>query len=128
MRLCTQGRPAHIGQDETLSDELRPASQSGHGHVELVARKPFGGTCSQRVRATLLTNNAGRIGMRFRLTDEQQVILELIADAPLVAIAEIDPYTAGLAATKLIALADNTKWTITKLGEAMLERQRSALH
>ena len=80
------------------------------------------------MRATLLTNNAGRIGMRFRLTDEQQVILELIADAPLVAIAEIDPYTAGLAATKLIALADNTKWTITKLGEAMLERQRSALH
>ena len=66
--------------------------------------------------------------MRFRLTGEQQLILELIADGPVVAIAEIEPYTAGLAATKLIALVDNTKWTITKLGEAMLEKRQSALH
>ncbi len=66
--------------------------------------------------------------MRFRISDEQQLILELIADGPVAAIAEIEPYTAGLAATKLIALVDNTKWTITKLGEAMLEKQRSALH
>ena len=65
--------------------------------------------------------------MRFRLTDEQHVILELIADSPGRDRRD-RAYTAGLAATKLIALADNTKWTITKLGEAMLERQRSALH
>jgi hypothetical protein len=53
-------------------------------------------------------------------------MLELIADGPLAAIPEIEPYTAALPATKLIALADDTKWTITKLGEAMLERLRCA--
>ena len=76
----------------------------------------------------LFHNNAGGIAMRFRLTDEQQLMLELIADGPLFAIPEIERYTAALAATKLIALADNTKWTITKLGEAMLERRHCTLH
>jgi hypothetical protein len=66
--------------------------------------------------------------MRFRLTPEQQLMLELIADGSLAAIPEIERYTATLAATKLIALVDDTKWTITKLGEAMLESQRCTLH
>jgi hypothetical protein len=66
--------------------------------------------------------------MRFRLTDEQQLLLELIADGPLDAIPEMDRYTHVLAATELIALGDDTRWTITKLGEAMLERLRCSLH
>jgi hypothetical protein len=66
--------------------------------------------------------------MRFRLTDEQQLLLELIADRPLAAIPEIERYIAVLAATKLIALAADTTWTITKLGKAMLERKSCKLH
>jgi hypothetical protein len=55
-------------------------------------------------------------------------MLELIADGPLAAIPEIERYTALLVANKLIALVDDTKWTITTLGEAMLERQHCPLH
>jgi hypothetical protein len=66
--------------------------------------------------------------MRFRLTDEQEIVLQLVADGPLRAIPELEPHTARLAATNLIALADNATWTITNLGEAMLERQHCPLH
>jgi hypothetical protein len=66
--------------------------------------------------------------MRFALTDEQHLVLELIADAPILAIPELEPVAAPLLATRLIALTDETKWKITQLGEAMLERQHSPLH
>lgn len=66
--------------------------------------------------------------MCFALTDEQRLLLELIADAPLLAIPELEHVTALLLATSLIALTDETKWRITRLGEAMLERQNSPLH
>jgi hypothetical protein len=66
--------------------------------------------------------------MRFTLTDEQHLMLELIADGPVPAIPEIELQTAPLKATKLIALTDEMKWQITQLGEAMLERRRHLLH
>lgn len=62
--------------------------------------------------------------MRPRLTDEQQLMLELIADRPMPAIPEFEHYTAALRATKLIALSKGSEWRITALGEAMLERRR----
>ena len=66
--------------------------------------------------------------MRFHLTDEHHYMLELIADAPLLAIPEIDRYTAVLAATKLIVLTVDTKWKITHLGRAVLARRNYSLH
>src|SRR5687768_4056450 len=66
--------------------------------------------------------------MRFTLTDEQHLMLELIADGPVPAIPEIERHTAPLKATKLIALTDEMKWQITQLGEAMLEQRRHLLH
>ena len=66
--------------------------------------------------------------MRFRLTDEQEIVLQMVADAPLRAIPELERHTAPLAAVNLIAQADNATWTITKLGEAMLERPHCPLH
>jgi hypothetical protein len=66
--------------------------------------------------------------MTFHLTDEQQCVLQLIADGPLRALPEIERHTGRLAAANLIVLADNTRWTIIKLGEAMLERQYCSLH
>jgi hypothetical protein len=66
--------------------------------------------------------------MRFILTNEQQVILELIRDRSVSAIPELEAFTAPLAASKLIMLTDETEWKITRLGEAMLERCRSPLH
>jgi hypothetical protein len=122
---CTQVHPAHIGQGETLGDELRPASPSGHPPSKLTARH-LAAHAAQGVRPLL--SIAIGTAMHFRLTVEQCLMLELIADGPLLAIPEIDPYTAVLAATKLIALSDHTTWTITKLGEAMLERQHCPLH
>jgi len=66
--------------------------------------------------------------MRFNLTDEQHLMLELIADGSVPATPELEHYTAPLKATKLIALTDETKWQITQLGEAMLERRHHRLH
>ena len=66
--------------------------------------------------------------MRFNLTDEQHLMLELIADGPVPAIPEIERYIAPLEATKLITLTDEIKWQITQLGEAMLEQRRHLLH
>ena len=66
--------------------------------------------------------------MCFRLTDEQEIVLQLVADSPLRATPNLERHTARLAAANLIALADNATWTITKVGEAMLERQHCPLH
>jgi hypothetical protein len=65
--------------------------------------------------------------MRFQLTDEQRFLLELLADGPMRAVPELERHTARLAAVNLIALADGTEWTLTTLGEAMLEQQQHRL-
>jgi hypothetical protein len=66
--------------------------------------------------------------MRMMLSDEQQLVLELIATAPVPAIPELEPYTMPLLATRLIALSDDTTWEITPLGEAMLQKRNQRLH
>ena len=66
--------------------------------------------------------------MPFALSDKQRLMLELIADAPVPAIPKLEPITAVLLATSLIALTDETKWKVTHLGKAMLERQHFLLH
>jgi hypothetical protein len=66
--------------------------------------------------------------MRFALTDEQHLILEMIAEGSVLAIPELDTFTAPLVATKLITRTDEAQWQLTRLGEAMLERHRSPLH
>ena len=58
--------------------------------------------------------------MRVTLTDEQHLILELIADKPLPAIPEIARYASVLAAANLIELTGERRWTLTRRGEAML--------
>jgi hypothetical protein len=66
--------------------------------------------------------------MAFVLTQEQHLLLELIADRPVPAIAELQRHTAALAATKLIALTGDIEWQITLLGKAMLERMEQKVH
>jgi hypothetical protein len=66
--------------------------------------------------------------MRFDLTSEQHLMLELIADGPMLAIPELESLAAPLLATRLITLAEDMKWKITQLGEAMLERTHFPLH
>jgi len=66
--------------------------------------------------------------MSFALSDEEHLMLELIADRPVPAVPEIQRYTAPLAATKLIALTNEIEWQITPLGKAMLERTEQRLH
>jgi hypothetical protein len=66
--------------------------------------------------------------MSFVLTQEQHLLLELIADRPLPAIVELQRHTALLAATKLIALTGDVEWQITLLGKAMLERMEHQVH
>ena len=66
--------------------------------------------------------------MSLKLTDQQHLMLELIAGRPVPAIPEIKRYTAPLEATKLIALMNDAEWRITRLGEAMLERLQHTLH
>lgn len=66
--------------------------------------------------------------MAFVLTQEQHLLLELIADRPVPAIAELQCQTAPLAATKLIALTGDIEWQITLLGKAMLERMEQKVH
>ena len=66
--------------------------------------------------------------MSFVLTQEQHLLLELIADQPLPAIAELQRHTAPLAATKLITLTGDVEWQITLLGKAMLERMEHQVH
>jgi len=59
--------------------------------------------------------------MRIALTDEQHLMLELIADKPLAAIPEIARYTGVLAAARLIELTPERQWTLTYRGKAILE-------
>ena len=66
--------------------------------------------------------------MSFVLTDEQRLMLELIADRPVPAIPELQRYATPLAATKLIALTGDAEWQITQLGNAMLERMQHRVH
>ena len=66
--------------------------------------------------------------MAFKLTDQQHVMLELIAERPVPAIPEIDHHIGALEATELITLMDDAEWRITRLGEAMLERLQHTLH
>jgi hypothetical protein len=66
--------------------------------------------------------------MPFKLTDQQHLMLELIAERPVPAIPEIERYIAPLEATKLITLMDEAEWRITRLDKAMLERLHHRLH
>jgi hypothetical protein len=66
--------------------------------------------------------------MCFALTEEEHLMLELIADRPVPAMPDLQRYTALLAATKLIALTSEIEWQITPLGKAMLERSQYRLH
>ena len=66
--------------------------------------------------------------MRNTLTDEQHLMLELIADKPLPAIPEIARYTSILAAARLIELTADCRWTLTRRGEAMLEPRGYWVH
>jgi hypothetical protein len=66
--------------------------------------------------------------MAFKLTDQQHVMLELIAERPVPASPEIEHYIGALEATELITLMDDSEWRITRLGEAMLERLQHTLH
>jgi hypothetical protein len=66
--------------------------------------------------------------MCFALTEEEHLMLELIADRPVPAMPELQRYTTLLAATKLIALTSEIEWQITPLGKAMLERSQHRLH
>ena len=59
--------------------------------------------------------------MRFTLTDEQHLMLELIAEKPLPTIPEIARYTRVLAAARLIEHTAESRWTLTRRGEAMSE-------
>lgn len=58
--------------------------------------------------------------MRIALTDEQHLMLELIADHPLPAIPEIARYTSVLKAARLIELTADKRWKVTRRGEALL--------
>ena len=66
--------------------------------------------------------------MRVTLTDEQHLMLELIADKPLPAIPEIARYTNVLAAARLIERTSESRWTVTRRGEAMLEPRGYLVH
>ena len=66
--------------------------------------------------------------MRVTLTDEQHLMLELIADKPLPGILEIARYTNVLAAARLIELTSESRWTVTRRGEAMLEPRGYLVH
>ena len=66
--------------------------------------------------------------MRVTLTDEQHLMLELIADKALPAIPEIARYTSVLAAARLIELTAESRWTLTRRGEAMLEPRGYWVH
>ena len=62
--------------------------------------------------------------MRITLTDEQHLMLELIADKPLLAIPEIARYTSVLAAARLIELTAERRWTLTHRGKGDIRTAR----
>jgi hypothetical protein len=55
-------------------------------------------------------------------------MLELIADGSGPAIPELEHHTAPLREHRLIVVTDETRWQITQIGEAMLERRHHRLH
>jgi hypothetical protein len=65
-----------------------------------------------------------RFPMRVELSDEQHLMLELIADGPVAAIPEIARYTAALASARLIELTADAKWQVTQLGKTLMEPTR----
>jgi hypothetical protein len=65
---------------------------------------------------------------RNRLTAEQYLLLEVIADRPLPAVPEIAQYASILAAARLVELTPRGKWRITGFGRAVLERHEGWLH
>ena len=66
--------------------------------------------------------------MRVTLTDDQHLMLELIADNPIPATPELARYTTVLAAARLIELTAEAHWRVTQLGEAMLEPRGYWVH
>jgi hypothetical protein len=66
--------------------------------------------------------------MRIELTDEQHLMLELIADEPLPAMPEIARYTNVLAEARLIELTAERRWKVTRHGKAMLETRTYWVH
>jgi hypothetical protein len=66
--------------------------------------------------------------MRIALTDEQHLMLELIADKPIDAIPEVARYTNVLAAARLIELTVEKKWQVTRIGKAMMEPRGYWVH
>ena len=66
--------------------------------------------------------------MRIALTDEQHLMLELIADKPIDAIPEVARYTNVLAAARLIELTVEKKWQVTRIGKAMMETRGYWVH
>ena len=65
---------------------------------------------------------------RNRLTAEQYLLLEVIADRPLPAVPEIAQYASILAPARLVELTQRGKWRITGFGRAVLERHEGWLH
>jgi hypothetical protein len=66
--------------------------------------------------------------MNVSLSNDHYLMLEILSDGPLSSSPELDRYTERLAAMSLIARDADAKWKITRLGEAMLERQHAQLH
>ena len=64
--------------------------------------------------------------MRVTLTDDQHLMLELIADKPVPATPEIDRYTNVLASARLIELTPDAKWQV--IGKAMMEPRGYWVH
>jgi hypothetical protein len=66
--------------------------------------------------------------MRVTLTDDQHLLLELIADKPIPVMPEIARYTNVLASARLIELTQDAKWQVTRLGKAMMEPRGYWVH
>jgi hypothetical protein len=85
--------------------------------------------CERPYRIDLSANVAIRqtvtYPMRATLSDDQFLMLELIADKPMAALPEIARYTNPLAAARLIELTADAKWQLTQLGKAMMEPRTS---
>jgi hypothetical protein len=58
--------------------------------------------------------------MRVTLTDDQHLMLELIAYKPIPATPTLARYTTVLAAARLIELSAEAHWRVTRLGEVVL--------
>jgi len=121
--VADKGRPGPTRQGETCAKRLARLCSQGTAMTTVQAH-----TVQIQGWRALGSPNVGD-AMRFQLTDEQRFLLECLADGPMLAVPELERHTAQLAAVNLIALAEGTEWTLTTLGEAMLEQQqRRVLH